>query len=57
MWAETTLNAAAGVAPYDLAPDGERIVSIPKFADSDDKGSVHVELLLNFFDELRRRVP
>jgi hypothetical protein len=40
-----------------VAPDGKRIVSIPRFSDSDDKGSVHVELILNFFDELGRRIP
>jgi hypothetical protein len=57
VWTETTLNAGGTFAPYDVTPDGKHIISVPRFADSDDKGSVHVELLLNFFDELRRRIP
>jgi serine/threonine-protein kinase len=57
LWTEFTLNAAAALSPYDVAPDGKRIVSNPRFSDSDDKGSVHVELILDFFDELRRRIP
>ncbi len=42
----------------DLAPDGKRFAVFPRpeFADG-RKGSVHVVVLLNFFDELRRRVP
>jgi len=57
VWAELMLNAAGALSPYDVAPDGKRIVSIPRFSDSDDRGTVHVELILNFFDELRRRIP
>jgi hypothetical protein len=44
----------------DLAPDGKRFVAaiLPR-ADSagEPKGSVHVIFLLNFFDEVRRRIP
>ncbi len=44
----------------DLAPDGKRFVvtAMPK-ADSaaDAKGSVQVTFLINFFDEVRRRIP
>jgi hypothetical protein len=54
---ETTLNATGSFEPYDVAPDGKRIVSVPRFADNEDKGSVHVELLLNVLDDLRRRIP
>ena len=42
----------------DLAPDGKRFAVLPRpEATSEQKGSVHVTVLLNFFDELRRRVP
>jgi hypothetical protein len=47
-------------APWnlDLAPDGKRFAVFPKpEATGEQKGSVHVTVLLNFFDELRRRVP
>jgi serine/threonine-protein kinase len=42
----------------DLAPDGKRFAVFPSpDAAADRKSSVHVTVLLNFFDELRRRVP
>ena len=42
----------------DLAPDGKRfaVPAAPETA-TPEKGSVHVIFLLNFFDELKRRVP
>jgi serine/threonine-protein kinase len=57
VWAPIALNATGTFAPYDVAPDGKRIVCVPRFAESAESGSVHVELLLNFFDELRLRIP
>ena len=45
-------------AMFDLAPDGKRIVVLlPPNGVVDDKPIKHVTLLLNFFDELRRRMP
>ena len=42
----------------DLAPDGKRFAVFPRpEAAGEQKGSVHVTVLLNFFDELRRRAP
>ena len=48
-----------GVAPtFDLAPDGKRFaVVMPSGGDQSLPNLSHVTLLLNFFDELRRRVP
>lgn len=37
---------------FDLAPDGRGFIVFPRA-----EGSVHVAFLLNFFDELQRRVP
>jgi len=47
-----------GTSNLDLAPDGKRfiILSMPE-APAGEKGSVHVTMLQNFFDELRRRIP
>jgi serine/threonine-protein kinase len=43
---------------FDLAPDGKRFAVFPgPDASADRKSSVHVTVLLNFFDEVRRRVP
>ena len=42
----------------DLAPDGKRFAVFPPAeVKEEEKGTVHVTFLLNFFDELRRRVP
>jgi hypothetical protein len=41
---------------YDPAPDGKHVVALLP-ADSPQEPQTHVIFLLNFFDELRRRVP
>jgi Tol biopolymer transport system component len=58
-WAQTQiLEPNALNWNLDLAPDGKRFVVAPRReATGGQKGSVHVTVLLNFFDELRRRVP
>jgi hypothetical protein len=58
-WAQTQiLESNALYWNLDLAPDGKRFVVSPRQqATGGQKGSVHVTVLLNFFDELRRRVP
>jgi serine/threonine-protein kinase len=58
-WSERRL-ADIPVSPYDLAPDGKRFaVVLPADVNAEEKqtptGSITV--LLNFFDELKRRVP
>jgi serine/threonine-protein kinase len=47
-----------GTSNLDLAPDGKRFVvfSLPLTA-PENRGSVHVTMLLNFFDDLQRKVP
>jgi Tol biopolymer transport system component/predicted Ser/Thr protein kinase len=47
-----------GTLNLDLAPDGKRfaVFNIPEAATA-EKGSVHVTMLLNFFDELKRKIP
>ena len=57
VWSETPVRATApSFTPLDLAPDGKRFAVLPSEA-ADEKGSVHATFLLNFADELRRRVP
>jgi Tol biopolymer transport system component len=44
--------------PSDVAPDGKRFLVLPMpEKDREAARSVHAFVLLNFFDELRRRVP
>ena len=47
-----------GLSNVDLAPDGKRfaVLSKPEAAD-DSKNSIHVTVLENFLDELKRRIP
>ena len=48
----------AGTSNLDLASDGKRFVvlALPEKAPG-EKGTVHVTMLLNFLDELKRRIP
>jgi serine/threonine-protein kinase len=59
-WSKTQIfEPAIGYYNLDLAPpDGKRFAVLPRLESTgEQKGSVHVTVLLNFFDELRRRVP
>ena len=59
-WSNTQILQPRGfyVWNLDLAPDGKRFAVFPRpDATGEQKGSVHVTVLLNFFDELRRHVP
>ena len=44
----------AKVESFDLMPDGKRVVMIPA---ADQKEPTHAMFLLNFMDDLRRRLP
>jgi hypothetical protein len=42
----------------DIAPDGRRFVVLaPPESSNEEPATVHATILLNFFDELRRRLP
>jgi Tol biopolymer transport system component len=59
-WSERKLAnfGLVGVQNYDLAPDGKRIAAImPAEAVEAQAAPNHVVFLMNFTDELRRRVP
>jgi serine/threonine-protein kinase len=54
LWVDRQLQMRNG----GLAPDGQHfVVAIPPADESGAKSPTHVVFLLNFFDELRRRVP
>jgi serine/threonine-protein kinase len=57
LWSDKQLFYT-GTSNLDLAPNGKRFVvfSMPESAPG-DKSSVHVTMLLNFFDELKRKLP
>jgi serine/threonine-protein kinase len=57
LWSEKQLFYA-GSSNLDLAPDGKRfaVLALPE-TQPGEKGTVHVTMLFNFFDELKRRIP
>jgi serine/threonine-protein kinase len=58
IWSETLVRGGVLDFPMlDLAPDGKRFVVFPKPVVPQEKGSFHVTFLLNFVDELQRRLP
>jgi Tol biopolymer transport system component/predicted Ser/Thr protein kinase len=60
VWSERRLMVAAMGYTYDLAPDGKRFAVFlyaGGASEQEQKPSDSVTVLLNFFDELRRRVP
>jgi Tol biopolymer transport system component/predicted Ser/Thr protein kinase len=58
LWVDQKLHDIHGLLNYDLAPDGKRFAIFPEMkAPVEERGDLHVAFLLNFFDELRRRVP
>ncbi len=59
-WSNTqVLDPGPGIQwSLDLAPDGKRFAVFPRpEATGEQKGTVHVTVMLNFFDELRRKLP
>ena len=57
-WCEAPLYVMGPFRNLDLAPDGKRFVVFPlASAASTERAALHLTFVLNFFDELRRRVP
>jgi serine/threonine-protein kinase len=56
VWSGKRITNFASAKGYDLAPDGKSIVALTP-ADTPEEPHDRVTFLLNFFDELRRRVP
>ena len=57
-WSDAKIQILNGAWDSDIAPDGKRFVVFP-LPDAKEGHDVplRVTFLLNFFDELRRRVP
>jgi serine/threonine-protein kinase len=52
------VNLVGSVRNFDLAPDGKRIAALMPADKAEDPGvASHVNFVINFFDELERRVP
>jgi len=57
IWSKTQIRDQGGIMNLDLSPDGKRFAVFPVPEASARGGSVHMTFLLNFFDEVRLRVP
>ena len=58
MWSPTTVVRTGTYWNFDIAPDGKRVVTFPQSTGAEgDRGPVHVTVLVNFWDELRRKAP
>ena len=55
VWSGTQVRRDGTRQNFDVAPDGKRVVTFPRPEVEQGSGTLHVTLLLNFFDELRRR--
>jgi serine/threonine-protein kinase len=60
MWSPKSLLVVVGAPPYDLSPDGKRFAAVlypDGTAEQAAKPITSVTVILNFFEELRRRAP
>jgi hypothetical protein len=55
MWSETRLFNLGLTSNFDLAPDGERFAVLMSPEGTESRRTQHM-LVLNFFEEVRRRV-
>jgi Tol biopolymer transport system component len=56
-WSDTPIGNATGSYNFDVSPDGKRLVAVPISEYDELKGNLHLTFLLNFFDEVKRRMP
>jgi serine/threonine-protein kinase len=56
-WSPTQVRRNNVQQNFDVSPDGKRVVIFPRPAAEETGGTLHATFLLNFFDEVRRRVP
>jgi serine/threonine-protein kinase len=55
LWSSTRIFGRSGFTNYDLAPDGKRVAIFQTATPEAEEDRPRVTLLLNFFDEIRRR--
>jgi hypothetical protein len=54
-WSPTQVRRDGVRQNFDVSADGKRV--FPRPAAEQAEGSLHAAFLLNFFDEVRRRIP
>jgi hypothetical protein len=56
VWSSTAVRRKEVQQNFDMFPDGKRAVVFPRETVQEAGGNLHATLVLNFFDEVRRRV-
>ena len=56
VWSPTPIRRLGVQGSFDVAPDGKHVVMFPMPAKLEEAGTVHITFLLNFADELKRRL-
>jgi Tol biopolymer transport system component len=56
-WSPTLVRRNGVQQSFDITRDGRRIVTLPRPPAEEGTGNLHATFLLNFGDELKRRVP
>jgi serine/threonine-protein kinase len=56
VWSPTPVRRLGVQLSFDVAPDGKHVVMFPIAAKPEESGDVHITFLLNFADELKRRL-
>jgi serine/threonine-protein kinase len=57
VWSETRIGAAPRWPTFNVAPDGRIVAFVPEGDESFTRAASHATFLLNFYDELKRRLP
>ena len=57
VWSPTQVRRNGVRQNFDVSPDGKRVIMFPRPVAEESTGNLHATFLLNFFDEVRRRVP
>ncbi|MBI1896075.1 MAG: PD40 domain-containing protein [Acidobacteria bacterium] len=59
LWSNTTISPGLYSPNFDLMPEGDRVLALvpPPGAAEEEKPQTRLTFLLNFFDELKRRMP
>jgi Tol biopolymer transport system component len=56
-WSQVQVRRDGVRQNFDVSPDGNNVVMFPRPVLEQAPGSLHATFLLNFFDEVRRRIP
>jgi hypothetical protein len=56
-WTASPITLGGNYSPYDVMPDGKRMAALPAAEAAREMTNLHMTFLLNFFDDLKRRIP